>query len=216
MRNLALTNSVSSKWKADSGMKRPPQMSADDEKLRRMMACYADGDSGAFSDLFSVLYPSIYRFHLRTMGRPEVAEDLAQKTFLKLHIARRRFRRDAAVKPWVFAIAKNIQRDYFRKRQRSREQLMEDENTTFARNVENDKEEPRDILLEKKLQSALRSIPPNQREVIVLHKFEGLSMQEVATSLGIGVSAAKVRAHRGYRTLRSFLDQPGGAPSCSV
>lgn len=198
-------SSVSPNWKADSGMKRPPRQSADDDKLRRLMACYSDGDSGAFSDLFSALYPSIYRFHLRTMGRPEVAEDLAQKTFLKLHVARRRFRKDATVKPWVFAIAKNIQRDHFRKRQRSREQLMEDENATYARNAEDTEEQPRDIFLERKLDSALRSIPPNQREVIVLHKYEGLSMQEVATTLGIGVSAAKVRAHRGYRTLRTFL-----------
>ncbi|MCA9563336.1 MAG: RNA polymerase sigma factor, partial [Myxococcales bacterium] len=46
-----------------------------------------------------------------------------------------------------------------------------------------------------------------QREVIVLHKLQGMSMEDVAEKLGIGLSATKVRAHRGYKQLRDIIEE---------
>jgi RNA polymerase sigma-70 factor (ECF subfamily) len=57
---------------------------------------------------------------------------------------------------------------------------------------------------------ALEELPPNQREAILLHKYEGMPLQEVATALGCSVGAAKLRAFRGYEALRRIL--LGGDP----
>ena len=48
-------------------------------------------------------------------------------------------------------------------------------------------------------------LPFEQREAVVLHKMQELSFEEIASALGITVSAAKVRAHRGYHRLRELL-----------
>jgi RNA polymerase sigma factor (sigma-70 family) len=57
------------------------------------------------------------------------------------------------------------------------------------------------------LDLALVRLSAEQREVIVLHWFGGLSFAEVAQAVGASTAAVKVRAHRGYVTLRSFLDE---------
>ena len=62
-----------------------------------------------------------------------------------------------------------------------------------------------DAGLEKVVRQALERLPENQREVIVLHRFEGMSMSEIADALGASESAVKVRAHRGYEKLREWL-----------
>lgn len=176
----------------------------DAASLESLMGRYAAGDEAAFSALFEALYPGVMRFHLRSVRNPELAEDLTQRTFLKLHLARRRYRPDASLKPWVFAIAKNLQRDLFRKRARSAE-LLTDTGSVDDRGA--DAGRTSDILLRKRLEEAVMNLPENQRDVILLHKFEGLAMNEVAEALGIGLSAAKVRAHRGYAALRDVLEK---------
>lgn len=178
------------------------------QELREWMMQYADGDTKAFSPLYSVLHPAVFRFHLCSTRRPEVAEDLTQKTFLKLHVARQRYRKGAPVKPWVFTIAKNVQRDLFRRQQRSREDLLEAADSRWSQCATEQKQD--DPLMQDKLQQAIHSLPGGQRDVILLHKFEGFSMAEVAAALQIGVSAAKVRAHRGYAALRTVLDGDHG------
>lgn len=184
-------------------------------ELREWMRLYADGDAKAFSPLYSALHPAVFRYHLCSTRRPEVAEDLTQKTFLKLHVARQRYRKGAPVKPWVFTIAKNVQRDLFRRQRRSREDLLEAADSRWSQCAT--EAEPRDdLLMQNKLQKAVYSLPGGQRDVILLHKFHGMSMAEVADTLRIGVSAAKVRAHRGYAALRTVLDIDEGIASNSL
>jgi len=55
------------------------------------------------------------------------------------------------------------------------------------------------------VEAALAQLPENQREAIVLHRFEGFSFKEIAELLGVTETAVKVRAHRGYERLRKLL-----------
>jgi RNA polymerase sigma-70 factor (ECF subfamily) len=55
------------------------------------------------------------------------------------------------------------------------------------------------------IEAALRQLPADQREAVLLHKLHGLSFPEVAVALGTSVGAAKVRAHRGYQRLKTLL-----------
>ena len=206
MSNLEPSRNVDRTDSVGTGPARQDERGSEASELSEWMVKYSEGDADAFSALFSNLYPAIYRFHLGSIKRPEVAEDLTQKTFLKLHVARRRYRKGAPVKPWVFTIAKNVQRDLFRRQRRSREQLIEETDYRWA-HYAGDEQPQRDMLMQRKLKVAIQSLPEGQRDVILLHKFEGLSMEEVASTLQIGVSAAKVRAHRGYASLRRSLDE---------
>src|SRR5690242_11298501 len=79
-----------------------------------LMQGYVEGDVGAFQRLFDGLAPSLHGFFTRSVRDATVADDLVQTTFLKLHGARRRWRRGERVRPWVFAIAANVRVDWFR------------------------------------------------------------------------------------------------------
>ena len=57
------------------------------------------------------------------------------------------------------------------------------------------------------MKAALAKLPESQREVIILHKLEGLSFPDIANALGEQVEAVKARAFRGYRSLRKLLDE---------
>ena len=61
--------------------------------------------------------------------------------------------------------------------------------------------------LARDIEVAFAALPAAEREVIVLHKICGFSFDEIAASLGITTTAAKVRAHRGYQRLRLLLGE---------
>jgi RNA polymerase sigma-70 factor (ECF subfamily) len=170
-----------------------------DEEL---MAAYVAGDRAAFRVLFDRYAPILYRVMLRQLRAAEEAHDLVQQTFLQLHRARFDFRQGAKLRPWIFTIALNLKREHFRRTRRRPEAPLElDGRKDPATNGESplDREEARALRL------AIEGLPPDQREVIELHWFEGLSFPEVAEIVGAGLSAVKVRAHRGYRRLREEL-----------
>ncbi len=84
-------------------------MNGDDDRSAAADAAmerYADGDDGAFDELYDLLAPPLYRALLRQTRDAERAEDLVQQTMLQLHLTRGRFQRGSSVFPWAFALAR--------------------------------------------------------------------------------------------------------------
>ena len=168
------------------------------------MAAYVAGDARAFERLFARLAPRVHGFFLRSFRDPAVADDLLQVTFMKVHRAREQFDRDARVAPWLFAVAARVRLDELRKRMRLPEDADEE---ALARA---DEQAPRDPPPDKDLQDAVRAalerLPESQRMVIHLHRYEGMTFPEIAQVLGTTPGAVKLRAFRGYETLRKELE----------
>lgn len=164
------------------------------------MAAYVGGDSSAFTELFARYGPRLTRLFTRDLGRSEEAHDLVQQTFLQLHRARRDFKLGAALRPWLFTIALNLKRQYFRRQSRRPNVPLADEESVVSTAAG-----PEEKLGDAQLRRALDGLSENQRDVIVLHWFEGLSFKEVARVVGASESAVKVRAHRGYQKLREIV-----------
>jgi RNA polymerase sigma-70 factor (ECF subfamily) len=171
---------------------------ATDEAL---MALYLQGDRAAFDALFSRYAPKLRQMLARRISRSDDVADIVQQTFLQLHRARKDFRADAKLRPWLYTIAMNLARQYFRRRGRRPETGL-GEHEPAERGREGD---PERKAVAKELRAALAELPPPQREVIELHWFEGLPFKEVAVIVGASESAVKVRAHRGYEKLRGRL-----------
>lgn len=165
------------------------------------MEVYKRGELAACRELFERYAPILLRLLSRNLYPPEVAKDLVQQTFLQLHRARLDFDEAQPFRPWLFTIALNLRREYFRTRRRRPEVLAGD--SLVEPGVAPSGQEQVDA--RRSVAWALERIPNAQREVIELHWFEGLSFPEVAQCLGIGATAAKVRAHRGYTHLRALL-----------
>ena len=176
------------------------------------MASYVAGDQAAFKMLFRRYASVLHGMARRQLRSDELARDVVQQTFLQMHRARFDFRQDARLKPWIFTITTNLVREHYRRTGRKPETSYEDvlENSPDIEPTE----DPVDLgeiqylnLRKSRLKEALKSIPENQRIVIELHWFQELSFPEVAQVVGATVSAVKVRAHRGYKRLRTILEE---------
>lgn len=174
--------------------------SASDEEL---MAAYVGGDRSAFSELFSRYAPRLQRLMQRDLGGAEDAHDLVQQTFLQLHRARHDFRTDAKLRPWLFTIALNLKRQHFRRKGRRPETSLDAEGGPAEPVAPRGDPEAR--ISDVQLRAALGKLPEGQREVIMLHWFEGFSFREIAEVVGASQPAVKVRAHRGYNRLRETM-----------
>jgi RNA polymerase sigma-70 factor (ECF subfamily) len=170
-----------------------------DEEL---MTAYARGESAAFRELFERYAPLLMRMLLRQLRVREEASDLLQQTFLQLHRARLDYDAGQRFRPWIFTIALNLKREHWRRARRRPEAPLDDavlaELGVEARGAKR-WEARRDLL------HGLSQLRPEQREVIELHWFEGLSFGEIGACLGLTANAVKVRAHRGYVSLRERL-----------
>jgi RNA polymerase sigma factor (sigma-70 family) len=185
---------------------------SDSHSDEQLMSAYVAGDAAAFRVIFERYAPLLMRAMLRELYVREEANDLVQQTFLQLHRARADFDPGQKLKPWVFTIAMNLKREYFRRKRRRPERSLDVESAL----------EPAVAALgaarvdaRRTLARVLADLPPDQREVIELHWFDGLEFPEVAQVVGASVSAVKVRAHRGYVRLRQALGDDAALPGLS-
>jgi len=169
------------------------------------MQAYVEGDVAAFQRLFEALAPAVHAFFSRSVGDRAIVDDLTQTTFLKLHGARRQWRRGERLRPWVFSIAAHVRSDWLRREGRLATEPVDDEHLaapvlTGDATVELGLKERNE-----RIRAAVDSLAEAQRVVVHLHRFEGLGFAEIGRILGISEGAAKLRAFRAYQILRERL-----------
>jgi len=177
-----------------------------DERLIELMVAYQRGELDAFEGLFDALAVSV-RNYLASLARSvDRADDLLQETFLQVHRSRQTYAPPRPVKPWVFGIARNVflmdRRSRGRKAQHetlAKEDLPELPVTALAE----------DLPVTDELLAALRELPDDRREAVVLHHVHGFSFKEIGAMLGITGRAAKLRSFRGIQALRGQFGEGG-------
>ncbi|MEO8595758.1 MAG: sigma-70 family RNA polymerase sigma factor, partial [Candidatus Solibacter sp.] len=124
------------------------------------------------------------------------ADDLLQETWLRIHQVRHTYRPGEPVLPWLYAIARHIRVDHYRKalRSESRERSLAE-----GREVA---QPPAGI---DDLESLLATLPESQREVIAMLKISGMTVEEVARATSSSVGSVKQKAHRAYQKLRESI-----------
>jgi RNA polymerase sigma-70 factor (ECF subfamily) len=172
------------------------------------MAAYVEGDQAAFREMFARHAPVLTRVVRAQIKSDEETRDLVQQVFLQLHRARRDYRKGDPLRPWLFTIAYNLCRDRWRAAAHRREVAVEAAEPVAG------SPDAADVLQERQrselLRAALVDLPDDQRRVIEMHWFAELPLPEVATALGVSLSAVKVRAHRAYERLRKRLSLRDG------
>lgn len=170
------------------------------------MERYAEGDANAFGVVYDLLAPKLYGYLLRVSKNPAVAEDLIQQTFLRIHDARGRFTKGAAVEPWAFAIARRLFLDW----QRRNKAIFLPPGEVDMDTLPGAEPDAHAMLhgqeLSQRLRHALDGLAPQQREAFLLLREHGLSMAQAAEVLGTTVAAIKQRSHRAYEGLRRVFD----------
>jgi RNA polymerase sigma-70 factor (ECF subfamily) len=186
--------------------------------LAELMASYVAGDREAYRSLFLHVEPRVRRQIRARIGDVRELDDLTQVVFLRAHAARASFQRrgaddDEALIAWFCAIARNTATNYLRGSYRERLQFGDDaeQSIAFASDEVGDAESVmvrRAALDERRarVRDAIDRLPQRQREVVRLHKLEGLPLAEIARQLGVRHVAVRVRAHRAYANLRDWLE----------
>ena len=164
-----------------------------------------EGDQAAFLDLYDRYREPIFRFAYRLLGSVEVAEDVTHDCFLSLIRKPENYRPErASLKTYLYAAARNLALKHFRDQGRE---------TGLDEVSEEPKESPRRGPLRKLLdeelathvREAIFSLPPLQREALILFEYEGLSLNEVAEVAGTDTGAIKARLYRAREGLRRML-----------
>ncbi len=167
-----------------------------------LMQRYVEGDHEAFRALFERYAPVLMRLTARHLRSDELAREVVQQTFFKLHAARRDFRQGARLRPWVFTIAMNLVREHYRRAGRRKEIDFDEARVPIVERERGPIEGKQRVAL---LRAAVARLPDGQREVVELHWFEERPFAEVAEILGSTEGAVRVRAHRAYKRLKELL-----------
>ncbi len=165
-------------------------------------------NADAASDLkaeFIAALPPLRAFARTLTGDRARADDLVQQTILKAWSARASFKVGSSFKAWAYTILRNT---FFSDLRKSRRLTSLDEDAYAATAQAGDSVgyalELADVA------AALRLLPPEQREVLVLTSAGGFNTREIADIVGIAAGTVKSRISRGRTALRRLLD--GGGP----
>jgi RNA polymerase sigma-70 factor (ECF subfamily) len=179
--------------------------------LDGLMDRFAQGDDGAFEELYRLGAPRVRAFLVRICADVALADDLTQEAFLRVHRARATFVANAAAIPWMLTIARNTLRDHARReRVRRTHQASAAEDHDDRQSAATHHFGDRAVIARQMLevaQQALLRLPVRQREAFVLLRFEGLSLEEAAQVLGTTEAAVKIMVHRACVAIRTTLDR---------
>ncbi len=185
-----------------------------DEQL--MLACQK-GREEALDMLYQRHYRPVLMFIIRMVQDRHLAEDLVQETFLRVYNNRKAWKPRSKFTSWLYRIARNLcideKRRYWNRLVHADSQMREsseyNHQTTFMDQVEDDTGDARDVyaikLDENTIKEAINQLSNEQREVIILNKFQGLSYIEIAEILDTTPESIKQRAYRAHLKLREML-----------
>ncbi|MCJ7577985.1 MAG: sigma-70 family RNA polymerase sigma factor [candidate division Zixibacteria bacterium] len=182
----------------------------DEELIQRII----DKDHLAFKLLVDQYQHLVLNTCYNLLGNRQDAEDAAQEVFFQVYKSAQKFRGEAKISTWLYRIAVNRSLNFIRDKKRSGwlrnlSSLLEGERQEVADVPASDSARP-DVALEEKernviVQKVIDSLPEKQRTAFVLHKYEGLSYQEIAEISKYSLSSVESLIHRAKLNLQKQL-----------
>lgn len=188
------------------------ESAADRERLIALVELARTGDKEAFGLLYDHYHASVYRFlYYRTRSAP-LAEDLASETFFRALRNMNNFRwQGKDFGAWLMTIARNLTTDHF-KAGRTRLEHAVDDMSAHDDATEGPEGAVLASLTNEVLLRALKSLPTEQQECIVMRFLQGMTIAETATVLGRSEGAVKQLQLRGVRNLAKLMPEGLRAP----
>lgn len=191
-----------------------PPASVDDAELARLAAA---GEEDAFRELVLRYERPVYGFLLRLVRVRELAEDLAQETFVKAWGALARYDGQHRMASWLFKIAHNAAVDHLRRKGLATVSLTppdDGEGMGYGATLADPAAETPEHAAERSelavaLEAALASLRPEYREVMVLRFQEGLAYEEIAGVTGLPMGTVKTHIHRARKEMAARLGAEG-------
>jgi len=173
------------------------------QRWSELMAASQSGDNVAYAKLLTEIQPVIFAFVRCRISDTSSIDDIVQEILIGIHNARHTYDRNRPFNPWMFTIAKYKYIDHIRKWSRTRKREISDEGV--LEKIATIEEDSTIASLKEDLRQAINKLPAKQKLAVQMIKIEGLSIKEVSEKTGMSISAVKVTAHRGYKTLKKKL-----------
>jgi len=174
-----------------------------------LVAMAQAGDRLAFSELVDRYHKRVYNTIYSLVGNREDADDLTQDAFIKAYHSLSKFQNRSKFYTWIYRIAINCFRDWYKSARQHREVSMAQAQTDFGdfwmeRFAGSDSSDDRvkNREFQEMLEQALSMLLPEFRETIVLRDIDGLTYPEIAEVLGCAVGTVKSRLFRGREQLK--------------
>ena len=160
------------------------------------------GDAGAFEVLYRRFARPVFGLALRRLGDRMRAEDAVQETFAAIWRSARTYRADRGPgAPWLYAVARNAIVDRARHKSEPPGDVPERPSTDLGPD-----ERAEASFVSWRVHRALEELPRNERDVLELAYWGGLSQSEVADFLGIPLGTVKTRTRSGLGRLADVLE----------
>lgn len=182
----------------------------DRERDERLLARIGTGDAGALGELYDAYGRIVFAVIYRMLADPEAAEEVAQDVF---HSVWRRAKgydtARGAVRTWVLAIARNAAIDWQRTRgKRAQREVDLDAAADLPADASVEGQVIAGLRAER-IQQAVRALPAEQRDVLALAFWGGLTQTEIARRTGTPLGTVKSRVRLGMEKLRQQLKEAG-------
>jgi RNA polymerase sigma factor (sigma-70 family) len=156
-----------------------------------------DGNKEAYKEIVERYKKRAYYTAIGLVSNPQDAFDLSQVAFIKAYRNLRRFDTAGLFFPWFHRILRNVCLDHLRHLSRVREVPLEEAHSLDSATTDTD--------VKGALWRAIENLPPDEREIIVLHYFEGLRYREIAEALGKPVGTVMSSLYYARQRLRERL-----------
>lgn len=171
------------------------------------MLAVRDGELDALGELFERHHGRLHGFLARFTGQPAAAEDITQIVFQRMLKYRHTYRDDGQFAAWMFHLARRCAADHFRKADAAPRATDPADLNAFADEAPHAGHLAAARDDRALLHAALARLDRDDREVLLLSRFQELSFADIAQLLECSAGAAKVRAHRALHALRTHYFQ---------
>jgi len=181
-----------------------------------LVSLYQKGDQSAITELIRRYKQKIFTTIYFTVRDRELAEDLFQETFIKIisSLRKNHYNEQGKFLPWAMRIAHNLVIDHFRKEKLMPLQHDSDEFSVFDVLPNHERSPEERMIRDEKIalvHSLLDQLPPDQREVVIMRHYGGMSFKEISKVLDININTALGRMHYAIIKMREMVsNQPSG------
>lgn len=188
-------------------------MKTDKLSDQQLVQAFLNGEESCIETLIHRHRTKVYTYILLTIKNQSLAEDLFQETFIKVIQSLRngRYRDNGRFLSWVIRIAHNLIIDHFRKEK----QMNAISNDDTEMDLFNSKKLAEDNIeqlmvssqIRKDLKRLINELPDDQREVVLLRHFGGLSFKEIADHTGVSINTALGRMRYALINMRKMISE---------
>lgn len=160
-----------------------------------------DGNLSEMSVLFERYNVRLYNYFLKLTRNKLISQDLTQNLFYRMIRYKNSYKNEYSVKAWMYQMARNLHIDFCKEEKRSGELFLNTD--TYPVDISDETEGfPEDDY--ERLEKSLGALGNEQRELIILSRYQGLKYEEISQIVNQSVPAIKVAIHRAIRQLRGI------------